>query len=145
MLTWLGYDEGLESASFATAETTTASASASATATPAPSAAPELPAAPAALRPRASFADVKGSFLQNLALQAGERSHGLGLRGHFNEAKAPGLSAVAVLDNGHGLNLAKDFELMPQIVFSEFARQIPNVNLHVVLLSTDWTLFGLPH
>jgi len=70
MLTWLGYDEGLESASFATAETTTATAAA-ATATPtaAPSAAPELPAAaPAALRPGASFADVKGSFLQNLAL-----------------------------------------------------------------------------
>jgi hypothetical protein len=71
MLTWLGYDEGLESASFATAETTTATATAAATATPtaAPSAAPELPAAaPAALRPGASFADVKGSFLQNLAL-----------------------------------------------------------------------------
>jgi hypothetical protein len=72
MLTWLGYDEGLESASFATAETTTATAAAAtATATPtaAPSAASELPAAaPAALRPGASFADVKGSFLQNLAL-----------------------------------------------------------------------------
>lgn len=69
MLTWLGYDEGLESASLAAAETTTATTAATATPTAAPSAAPELSAAaPAALRPGASFADVKGSFLQNLAL-----------------------------------------------------------------------------
>jgi hypothetical protein len=121
MLTWLGYDEGLESASFATAETTAASSPSEATATSAstsPAAAPPaLSAAPAALRPRASFADVKGSLLEYLSLQSGERCHGLGLGRHFHKAKASGLSAVAVLHDGHGLNFTKSLEFMTQVVF----------------------------
>jgi hypothetical protein len=116
MFTWLDYDEGLISASFATAETTTASASPAPA--PAPPAAPELSAAaPAALRPGASFANVKGSLLEYLALQSGERCHGLGLGGHFHKAKASGLSAVAVLHDGHGLNFSESLEFMTQVIF----------------------------
>ena len=96
-----GYGEGLVSAALPASETTTTAAS-----------------APAALRPRAGFADVKGPLLEYLSLQSGERCHGLGLGRHFHKAKASGLSAVAVLHDSYGLNFAESLEFMTQVVFS---------------------------
>jgi len=107
------YGEGLVSAALPASEATATSA--------APSAASEAtttaPSAPATLGPRAGFADVKGSLLEYLPLQSGERCHSLGLGGHFHKAKASGLSAVSVLHDSYGLNFAESLEFMTQVIF----------------------------
>jgi len=48
-----------------------------------------------------------------LTLESGECSYSLGLGGHFYETEASGLSAIAVLDDGHRLNFPEGFELTP--------------------------------
>jgi hypothetical protein len=80
------------------------------------------------------FIDVDGATHKVLAVHIRNRGLGLGLRGHLHESKPSRFARELVLYDTGGLDLAKGFKSLTQIVFSRLTRQIANIDIHSILL-----------
>jgi hypothetical protein len=92
--------------------------------------------------PRASLIDGKRLSLQLLAIQAVDRGLCFSLTGHLHESESSWLASEPVRYDIDGCDLPEGFKSLLQILFSDIARQVPDVDIHAGFLSCHETSSG---